>query len=127
MINSSMGSLKFLNRFAQFLSTNILGMKVDPKVSNWTILSTTVGALSKLLDKDWKFKKVLNLLLSKSSDEWQVLFDIGDDVRSITCSLLWKERWYICKKNSHTKTMTNTSKETNLIRYKLVYKTEQKF
>ena len=64
-----MGSSKLPNKLAQSLSTKILGMKVDPNVSNLTILSTTVGSFLKLLLKDWESKRVLNLLLSKFPDD----------------------------------------------------------
>ena len=71
------------NKLAQNLSTKILGIKVDPNVSNLTILSTKVEAFLKLLLKDCAFKRDLNLLLSKFANDWLVFFDIGDDVRSI--------------------------------------------
>jgi len=52
-------------------------------VSNFTVLSTTIGAFLKRLLKDWKSNKVLNLLLSKATDTCLVLFYTREDVRSI--------------------------------------------
>lgn len=70
------------------LSTKIIGMKVDPTMSNFTILSTTVGEFLKWLLYDWKYNKVLNLLLSKATDACRVLFDTREDVRSIVGAFL---------------------------------------
>ena len=61
-------------------------------------------------------------------DECQALFDIDDDVRSITGSLPWEKRRYIWKEQTQSKeTSAKTqNKNTNLIRSKFVHDSKHK-
>ena len=94
-----------------FVSKDFRGESWSQFIKPHNPFYTIVEAFLKLLLKDWKSRRVLNLLLSKFADDYWVLFDTGDDVRLIKGSLLHEDRWGICKIATQTQTIHNNGKK----------------